>query len=66
MGEIRQGETKLREQQERAAQARVSQPCAHPSHVVWKIVGGMALAVVAAGVIASLDDIRRYVRIMRM
>ncbi len=66
MGETRLGETKLREQQERAAEARAAQACDHPSHLVWKIVGGMALAVVAAGVIASLNDIRRYVRIMKM
>lgn len=66
MREIRTGETKLREQQERATEARATQTCGHPSHLVWKIVGGMALAAVAAGVIASLDDIRRYVRIMRM
>jgi hypothetical protein len=66
MNEIRQGETKLREQQERAAEARATQSCEHPSHLVWKIVGGMALAVVAAGLIASLNDIRRYVRIMKM
>lgn len=66
MREIRVGETKLREQQERAAEARAGQSCAHPSHLVWKILGGMALAVAATALIASLDDIRRYVRIMRM
>jgi hypothetical protein len=33
---------------------------------IWKIVGGAALVLVAATVIASLDDIRRYIRIMRM
>jgi len=66
MAEIRFGETKLREQQERAAQVRATQSCKHPSHVVWKIVGGMALAVVAAGLIASFQDIKRYVRIMTM
>ncbi len=65
MREIRTGESKLREQQERAAEARTAQTFGH-SHVVWKIVGGVALTVAAAAVIASLDDIRRYVRIMRM
>jgi hypothetical protein len=59
-------ETRLREQQQRAAAARAGQTCAHPSHVVWKIVGGLALAVVAAGVIASLSDIKRYIRISTM
>ena len=66
MSETRAGETKLREQQERAASARATQSCAHPSHLVWKIIGGMALAAVAAGVIASLQDIKRYVKISTM
>ena len=66
MSEIRAGETKLREQQERAADARAAQSCGHPSHLVWKIVGGMALAAVAVGVIASLQDIKRYVKISTM
>jgi len=66
MSEIRMGETKLREQQERAADAQSAKSCGHPSHLAWKIVGGMALAVVAAGVIASLQDIKRYVRISTM
>ena len=66
MSETRTGETKLREQQERAAATRATQSCAHPSHLVWKIIGGMALAAVAAGVIASLQDIKRYVKISTM
>ena len=40
--------------------------CKHFGHTVWKIVGGLALAVVAAGVVASLPDIKRYIRITRM
>jgi hypothetical protein len=66
MRESGMAETKLREQQERATRARARQTCDHPSHFVWKIVGGMALAVVVAGVVASLDDIRRYIRISTM
>ena len=66
MSETSTGETKLREQQERADAARATQSCAHPSHLVWKIIGGMALAAVAAGVIASLQDIKRYVKISTM
>ncbi len=66
MSENTMGETKLREQQELAARDRTRETCSHPSHLVWKIVGGMALAVVAAGVIASLQDIRRYIRISTM
>jgi hypothetical protein len=66
MSENRMSETKLREQQELAARDRARETCNHPAHLVWKIVGGMALAVVAAGVIASLQDIRRYIRISTM
>ena len=66
MSEQRVGETKLREQQE-LARERARELCGHTSgHLVWKIVGGMALAVVAAGVIASLDDIKRYIKISTM
>lgn len=32
----------------------------------WKIVGGTALALVAAAVIVSLPDIKRYIRISTM
>lgn len=64
MEEKKLGETKLREQQERAREsARASQPS---GHLVWKIVGGAAIALVAAGLITSLNDIRRYIRISRM
>lgn len=67
MSENRVGETKLREQQELAARERARELCGHRSgHLVWKIVGGMALAVVAAGLIASLDDIKRYIKISTM
>jgi hypothetical protein len=67
MNENTVGETKLREQQELATRARAQELCGHSSgHLVWKIVGGMALAVVAAGVIASLNDIKRYIRISTM
>jgi hypothetical protein len=66
MGENNMGETKLREQQELAARERAREVCGHKSHLVWKIVGGMALAVVAAGVVASLNDIKRYIKISTM
>lgn len=33
---------------------------------IWYIVGGAALALVAAGVLTSLHDIRRYLRIRSM
>jgi hypothetical protein len=67
MSENRMGETKLREQQERAARsAKAATTCQSPAHVVWKIVGGAALAFAAITLIANLDDIRRYIRISRM
>jgi hypothetical protein len=33
---------------------------------VWYIVGGTVLALFAYGVVTSLPDIKRYLRIMRM
>jgi len=35
-------------------------------HLLWKIVGGAALAVVGAGVIRALPDIKRYIRMSTM
>jgi len=35
-------------------------------HLFWKIIGGAALAVVGAGVIRLLPDIKRYIRISTM
>jgi hypothetical protein len=32
----------------------------------WKIAGGAALALVAAGVIVNFQDIKRYIRIVTM
>jgi len=40
--------------------------CKHSGHRVWKIVGGLALAAIAAGVLANLQDIKRYIRISMM
>ena len=34
--------------------------------LMWKIIGGAALAVAGAGVIRMLPDIRRYIRISMM
>jgi hypothetical protein len=66
MGEERGSETKLRAQQELAAEARAIQANHSSGHLVWKIVGGAALALVATGLLTSLHDIRRYIRISRM
>jgi hypothetical protein len=33
---------------------------------IWKIVGSVALAAVAAGLIAGFSDIRRYIKISTM
>jgi hypothetical protein len=35
-------------------------------HLLWKIVGGAALAVVGVGVIRMIPDIKRYIRISTM
>lgn len=35
-------------------------------NTAWKIVGGTALALVAAAVIVSLPDIKRYIKISTM
>jgi hypothetical protein len=64
MSQNRMRETKLREQQELAAKAAESKRS--PGHLVWKVVGGVALALAATAVISSLHDIRRYIRISRM
>lgn len=40
--------------------------CRQFGHRVWKIVGGLALAAIAVSVVASLPDIKRYIRITRM
>jgi hypothetical protein len=32
-------------------------------HLGWKIVGGVALAAVAAGLITNFPDLRRYIKI---
>lgn len=34
--------------------------------LVWKLIGGVALAAVAAGVVANLPDIKRYIKITTM
>lgn len=64
MSENRMSETKLREQQERAARSAKSGQSS--GHLVWKIVGGVVLALAATTLIASIQDIRRYIRISRM
>jgi hypothetical protein len=35
-------------------------------YLMWKIVGGAALAVVGVGVIRMIPDIKRYIRISAM
>jgi hypothetical protein len=36
------------------------------NHLMWKIIGGAALAVVGAGVVRMIPDIKRYIRISTM
>jgi hypothetical protein len=38
----------------------------HSNYLFWKIAGGAALALVGAGIIRSLPDIKRYIRISTM
>ncbi len=67
MSEDRMSETKLRERQDRAARAAEATKSGQSSgHLVWKIVGGAAAALVATGLLTSLHDIRRYIRMRRM
>jgi hypothetical protein len=66
MSKNKVSETKLAEQQARAAEAAEAR-CKQPSgHLVWKIIGGAVLALVATGVITNLHDIKRYIRISTM
>ena len=32
----------------------------------WKILGGVALVIIAAGIVMNLKDVRRYARMTRM
>lgn len=69
MSENNTGETKLREQQEREVAARTQRATTTrggSGNLMWKVVGGMALALLATGLIASLHDIRRYIKITTM
>ena len=36
------------------------------NHIVWKLIGGAALAAVATGLVMSLPDIKRYIKISTM
>jgi hypothetical protein len=64
MGDYRRSETKLREQMEHAANPnRATQSS---GHLVWKIVAGAAAGLVIFGLVTSMHDIRRYIRISRM
>jgi hypothetical protein len=64
MSENKMRATRSGEQQEPAKQSA----CVAKSSagLVLKVVGGMALAAVAVGLISSLHDIRRYIRISTM
>ena len=52
--------------EEREAVAEEASAKGSSEHLVLKILGGAALALVAAGILASLNDIKRYIRITRM
>jgi len=36
------------------------------NHLIWKVVGGAALAAVATLLITSFNDIKRYIKISTM
>ena len=38
----------------------------HSHHGLWKILGGTALVLTVACVVANLPDIKRYIRIVTM
>jgi hypothetical protein len=65
MTEYRVNESKLREQQQEGAR---EDSCATQSsgHLVLKILAGAVVGLVAWGVITSLGDIKRYIRMTRM
>lgn len=65
MSETRVSETKLAEQQARALESSRATQTSN-GHLVLKVLGGMALALVAAGLIASANDIKRYIKISTM
>ena len=64
MTEYRVNESKLREQQHELA--REAPRCNHASHLVLKVVAGAVVGLVAFGVITSLSDIKRYIRMRQM
>lgn len=36
------------------------------NHLIWKVIGGATLAVVATALAVSFNDIRRYIKISTM
>jgi hypothetical protein len=36
------------------------------NHLVWKILGGTALAALAYGLVTNFSDIKRYIKITNM
>ena len=64
MTEYRVNESKMKEQQHELG--RESPRCNHSSHLVLKVVAGAMVGLVAFGVITSLNDIKRYIRMRQM
>lgn len=64
MSEYRVSETKLREQQGLARET--SRAVQANGHLVWKIIAGAAVGMIALGVITSFSDIKRYIKMTRM
>ena len=64
MTDYRVDESKMREQQEWPRE--VSRAKHSSGHVVLKVIAGAAIGLVAYGVLTSLHDIKRYIRMTRM
>lgn len=64
MSDYRVDERIMREQQEWPREA--SRAKQSSSHVVLKVIAGAAIGLVAYGVLTSLHDIKRYIRMTRM
>lgn len=64
MADYRVDERIMREQREWPRE--VSRAKHSSDHVVLKVIAGAAIGLVAYGVLTSLHDIKRYIRMVRM
>jgi hypothetical protein len=64
MGDYRRSESKLMERLDCAAND--NRPTQSSGHLVGKIVAGVAAGIFVYGLVISWQDIRRYIRMVRM